>query len=268
METFECFEKRRTIRNYNDHPVEWEKVGNVLRAGQLAPSSGNVQDWRFVVVTDKSKRAAIANAALKQAWIAKAPVIIVIYAEPVETKRFYGLRGEKLYSIQNCAAAIENMLLAATDQGLASAWVGAFDETMLNSVLGAPDSARPQAMIVMGYSDSNPDPVKRYNLVDLTFINSWGSKIVNVDLAMDDFSEVVRKKLVQAKTVIKEEGPAAGKGLLEKGKAHLKRIQEKLKEQSEEKKIEKNKKLSKELGDEEEILDDTEEELDDSDSRL
>ncbi|MHA2023662.1 MAG: nitroreductase family protein, partial [Candidatus Thorarchaeota archaeon] len=126
METFECIEKRRTVRKYLDTPVEWEKVGNILRAAQLAPSSGNVQDWRFVVVTDKTKRTALANAALKQNWMARAPVIIVVYSDSAATKRFYGLRGEKLYTIQNCAAAAENMTLAATDQGLASAWIGAF----------------------------------------------------------------------------------------------------------------------------------------------
>jgi len=70
METLEAIENRRAVRNFLDTPVEWEKVGNILRAAQLAPSSGNIQDWKFVVVTDKTKRAAVANAALKQHWIA------------------------------------------------------------------------------------------------------------------------------------------------------------------------------------------------------
>jgi nitroreductase len=258
METFECIEKRRAVRNFTDTPVEWEKVGNILRAGQLAPSSGNVQDWKFVVVTDKTKRTAIANSALKQHWIAKAPVIIVVYSEPKQTQRFYGLRGEKLYAIQNSAAAVQNMLLAATDQGLASCWVGAFDEVMLNSALGAPESARPQAIIPIGYSDDKPHMPTRHKLVDITYINSWKSKIVNVDLLFDDLSEVMRKKLTEVKEAVAEKGPTLGKSLAEKGKEHLKKLHAKVKEKLQSKKKKKDEELEEELGGEEEVLEDTE----------
>ncbi|MBU2561766.1 MAG: nitroreductase family protein [Nanoarchaeota archaeon] len=258
METFECIEKRRSTRNFNDLPVEWEKVGNILRAAQLAPSSGNVQDCKFVVVTDKTKRAALANAALKQHWIAKAPVIIIVYSEPKPTQRFYGLRGEKLYTIQNSAAAIENILLAATDQGLASCWVGAFDESMVNSVTGAPDSARPQAIIPIGYSDEEPVMPKRHRLVDLVYINSWKGKIVNIDLLFDDFSEVIRKKLQEAKEAAVEKGPTVGLELADKSKAGLKKIHEKIKEKLESRKKKKEKELDEEIGGEEEVLEDTE----------
>ncbi len=258
METFEALEKRRSIRKFSELPVEWEKVGNILRAAQLAPTSGNVQDFKFVVVTDKTKRAALANAALKQHWIAKAPVIIIIYSQPKPTQRFYGLRGEKLYTIQNSAAAAENMLLAATDQGLASCWVGAFDENMVNSVTGAPDSARPQAIIPIGYSEEEPEMPKRYKLVDIVYINSWGGKIVNVDLLFDDFSDVIRKKLEEAKEAVAEKGPTVGKEMAEKGKAGVKRLHEKIKGKLDERKKKKEKELEKELGGEEEVLEDSE----------
>ena len=258
MEMFECIEKRRSIRKYSDLAVEWEKVGNILRAGQLAPTSGNVQDVKFVVVTDKDKRIQLANAALKQHWIAKAPVIIVVYSEPKINQRFYGLRGEKLYTIQNSAAAVQNMLLAATDEGLGSCWVGAFDEAMVNSALGAPDSVRPQTMITIGYTDETPEMPKRHRLVDLVYINGWRAKMVNVDLLFDDFSEVIRKKIEEAKTAVVEKGPTVGKQLAEKGKSGLKKLHEKIKEKAEERKRKKDKELEKELGGEEEILEDTE----------
>ncbi|HII71186.1 TPA: hypothetical protein HA265_00345 [Candidatus Woesearchaeota archaeon] len=258
METFECIEKRRSVRRYIDSPVEWEKIGNILRAAQLAPSSGNSQDVRLVVVTDRKKRERLAEACMKQLWMARAPVHIVIYSDPKNTKRFYGLRGEKLYSIQNSAVAAQNILLAATDQGLASCWVGAFDETMLNNVLGAPDSARPQAVITVGYSEDDPEMPKRYKLWDLTFINGYGSKIVNVDLVFDDYSEVLRKKIKEAKEVAVEKGPVLGQKLLEKGKEKLKKVQEKMQERAAEKQKKKEKALEKELGEEEAVLDDTE----------
>ena len=257
METFEAIEERRSVRKFSDLPVEWEKVGNILRAAQLAPTSGNVQDFKLVVVTDKNKRAALANAALKQHWIASAPVIIVVYSEPKGTQRFYGLRGEKLYTIQNSAAAVENMLLAATDQCLASCWVGAFDENMVNSILGAPASVRPQAMVPIGYADEKPEMPRRHRLVDLVYINNWKGKIVNIDLLFDDYSEVVRRKMAEAKETAMEKGPVIGKELAAKGKKKIQQIHEKLKERIETRKKKKQKELEKELGGEEEVLEDS-----------
>lgn len=255
METFECIEKRRSVRKYMDSPIEWEKICNIIHSAQLAPSSGNVQDVRFVVVTDKKKRVSLANASLKQHWMAQAPVIIVVYAVPKLNARYYGLRGEKLYSIQNSSAAAENLLLAATDEGLASCWVGAFDEQMVNNVLGAPGDARPQVMVTLGYSDEEPKLPRRERLIDVVYLNGYGSKIVNPDLLFDNYGEAVKKKIIAAKNKIVEEGPGISKTIFEKAKEHINKLQKSYKDQQEEKQREKDKKLSKEIGDEEEILD-------------
>ena len=156
MEVFECINTRRSIRNYLDIPVEWDKVGTILEAGRLAPNSGNIQDYNFIVVQDEEKRKTIAEASLRQHWMSKAPVYIVVCADLKKSERFYGVRGNRLYSIQNCAAAIENMLLTANSLGLGACWVGAFDENVVSRVLGIPDYARPQAIITIGYSDEKP----------------------------------------------------------------------------------------------------------------
>jgi len=261
METFECIEKRRSIRSFSDTPLEWEKVGNILRAAQLAPSAGNAQDVRIVVVTDKDIRDKIAESCMKQFWIATAPVILIVYSDPRHTKRLFGLRGDKLYSIQNSSATIQNILLAATDLGLASCWVGAFDENMLNTVLGAPSIVRPQAVIPIGYSDESPDIPKKYEIADTTFINGWGSKIVNIDLVFDDFSDALKKKVIQAKELAEKEGPKFGKNLIEKSKKSITKIQEKIRDKAEERKKQREKALEKELGEEEAVLEDTDEKI-------
>ena len=130
MEALECIYTRRSIRKYLSQHVEWEKVGNILEAGRVAPSAGNLQNWRFIVVMDRGKREKIAELCLGQHWMSSAPVHIIICSQPGTCKRFYGTRGEKLYCIQNCAAVAENMLLAAHAQGLGGCWVSAFDEDM------------------------------------------------------------------------------------------------------------------------------------------
>ena len=258
METFDCIENRKSIHKFLDVPVEWEKIGNILKAGQQAPSSGNMQDYKFVVVTNKGKIKKIAEAALQQYWIATASVIILVYAQPVPTTRMYGLRGEKLYSIQNSAAAIENMLLAATDQELGGCWVGAFDEAKLNDLIGAPSNARPQALIPIGYPAENPKKPERNPLVDVVYIDSWKGKIVNIDIFLDNWSDVIQQKITLARDLAETKARERGKSLLAKGKEKAKEFHEKVKTQIEERKNKKEQKFIEEYGiDEDEVLDET-----------
>ncbi|MBT7903051.1 hypothetical protein HN587_04235 [Candidatus Woesearchaeota archaeon] len=235
METFEAIEKRRTCRKYLNSPIEWEKVGNILLAGSMAPSAGNLQDWKFIVVTNKQKRRAVAEACMKQFWMEEAPVHIIICAEPKKSERFYGIRGEKLYSIQNIAAASENMIVAATDQGLSTAWVGAFDEDKITKLLNIPKYARPQVILTIGYSGEGVHAKKpgKYRLVDMVFLDGWGGKISNVDLVLQEWSEVVRKQIITAKEVLEEEGKSLGSELFKKSKQKFKELKEKAKAKTE-----------------------------------
>ena len=178
---------RRSIRKFKDAPVELFLLGKVLNAGFLAPTAGNLQDFRFMVVTDPALKNGIAQACLDQLWIARAPQVIVIFSEFTKTKRFYGIRGERLYTIQDCAAAAMNMLLAAHDLGLGACWVGAFDEDRICSVLGVPDYARPQVVIPIGYPDEEVPMPPKFKLEQLVYFNSWGDnsgKVIDVYLDM------------------------------------------------------------------------------------
>ena len=130
MHVMEAVLKRRSIRKYKDIPVEQAKIIPLLEAARNAPSGGNIQDWKFIVVTDKERRHRIAEACLKQFWMETAPVYIVIVSNPEKSVHHYGERG-KFYATQSCAAAAQNILLMATAQGLATCWVSAFDEPLL-----------------------------------------------------------------------------------------------------------------------------------------
>mgnify|MGYP001562260158 CR=1 FL=1 len=168
--------KRSSIRNYSNKKVSNELIAEIIHAGTLAPSSGNLQNWVFIVVQDEDKKTEVANAALKQYWLIKAPVLIIVCANLENISRFYSKRGELLYSIQNCAACIENMLLKATDLGLGSCWIGAFDENALSRILKLPDPIRAQAIISIGYAAESPSTKKRYPLQNLTFFEEYGGK--------------------------------------------------------------------------------------------
>ena len=225
MEVFECIITRRSIRKYLDTSVEWDKVGTILEAGRFAPNSGNIQDYNFIVVQDEDKRKAIAEASLRQHWMSKAPVHIVVCADLKKSERFYGVRGNRLYSIQNCAAAIENMLLTANSLGLGACWVGAFDENVVSRVLNIPDYARPQAIITIGYSDEKPDIPQRYPLTTVAFFEKYGNRIKDMASVMHDYSLVMERNLKKGKAVFEK----TGSSLTEKGKGLAEKIKEKLK---------------------------------------
>jgi nitroreductase len=84
MEITEAIRSRRSIRNYQDRPIEQEKLMRILEAGRLAPSARNLQDWKFIVVMDKAKRQRLSEAAMGQPHVAKAPVVIAACATHAE----------------------------------------------------------------------------------------------------------------------------------------------------------------------------------------
>ncbi len=154
MELFECIRARRSIRYFRPDPIPDETLDKLLEAARLAPSAGNVQPWAFYIVRNKQIQDKLADAALGQTWMLSAPVIVVVCADLPRAQQSYGRRGVELYAIQDTAAAVENMLLAAVAEGLAGCWVGAFREEVAAKALGVdPAHLRPLALIPLGYSN-------------------------------------------------------------------------------------------------------------------
>jgi nitroreductase len=145
------FERRFSCRTFDTTPIDGDTIQALLEAGCWAANGGNLQPWRFVVVLEAVRRRELAGAAYSQSFLAKAPVVITVCAVPDESASKYGARGRELYCLQDTAAAAQNILLAATDRGLGSCWVGAFDEAAVARVLDLPGSWRPVALIALGH---------------------------------------------------------------------------------------------------------------------
>ncbi|HIH40971.1 TPA: nitroreductase family protein [Candidatus Woesearchaeota archaeon] len=186
MNVFEAIATRRSIRKFTSQDVPMEILGVVIDGGRYAPSSGNIQNWRFVLVKDKENKQRVAEAAMHQLWIASAPVIIVVCAETEKLKQFYGIRGDRLYSVQNCAAAIENMLLTAHCLGLGSCWVSDFDEDMLKRALNIPGDIRPQAILPLGYPDEIVPAPTHYTMENVCYFESYGTRVSNIERVMQN----------------------------------------------------------------------------------
>ncbi len=162
MEFAEVVRKRRSVRHFNSRQnVSDEDVRDLLGAAVTAPSAGNIQPWRFVVVRSLEARERLA-AAMHQKWATGAPVIIAVCVDPRPCAARYGERGERMYALQDTAAAAENILLAAVDKGLASCWVGAFDAAAVAQALGVTPPITPVAILPVGHSaESAGKPARR-----------------------------------------------------------------------------------------------------------
>jgi len=152
MDFWEVIERRYSLRDFDrSRDVAPENVEKILRAAIRAPSAGNMQPWFFMVVREERKKEALARAALDQSFIAQAPVVVVVCADPDRSAMRYGGRGTHLYCLQDTAAATENLLLAAVALGLGGCWVGAFHEEEAARALDLPSHLRPVAIVPLGY---------------------------------------------------------------------------------------------------------------------
>ena len=157
MEFGEVIKQRHCTRSFNlERQVSDEMIAKIITAAKMAPSAGNMQDWRFTIIREAEIKQKIVEATSfgKQKFIAEAPVIIVVSSDLTVADENYGERGVSLYSIQDVAAACENLFLACINEGLSTCWVGAFDETKLKSSLNLPDNWRPMVALPIGYKIS------------------------------------------------------------------------------------------------------------------
>lgn len=173
MELMEAIMKRRSIRKFTDERVKEDDIGQIISACKWAPSAGNRQPWEVIVVKDEELKEELADAAMGQKWMIYAPVILVVCINKKMAEGAYGERGIELYAIQSTAAAIQNMLLRATDIGLATCWVGAFDEESVAALLECKDWIRPVALIPVGHTKKDPRPPERYDIADFSYTDKY-----------------------------------------------------------------------------------------------
>ncbi len=187
LSIWEAIQARRSIRRYVSDDVPDELIGQILEAARLAPSGGNTQPWRFIVVRDEKVRKEICRLRAGQRFIEEAPVTIVCFADlnrySQEAKKNkwkeleeWGIASELsgkmaerefwekralsppsprdqmiLSAISNSFIAIEHLLLMAAALGLGTCWLGAGEDARLNQLFGLPNNLVSVAVITVGY---------------------------------------------------------------------------------------------------------------------
>jgi nitroreductase len=160
MDIGDIIRERRSIRKYKDKTVKEDDLTEIMECALYAPSAGDLQSRHFYVVKDQKKRERLSSAALDQKFIAQAPAVVVVCADH-RIEKEYGETGKSLYSVLDCAASIQNMLLRAYSLGIGSCWVGAFDEKKVGKILNIPSHLRPVSIITLGYPAESPKATKR-----------------------------------------------------------------------------------------------------------
>lgn len=167
MEFSDLIAARHSIRMFEPTPVEPERLRAILDASNRAPSAGNLQAFEIYVVIAESDRAALTSAALGQGFITQAPVALVFCAHAARSAPRYGTRGEHLYAVQDATIAATYAMLAATDAGLSTVWVGAFDDAEVWRAIGSPEGHHPVAILPIGHAAESPRVTARRALDEL-----------------------------------------------------------------------------------------------------
>jgi nitroreductase len=164
MEVLDAIRTRRSIRKYKSKPIPDDKLTSILEAARLAPSAGNRQPWRFVVIQNEDRKKALAEAANNQTFLNDASAIIVALGDPEVSARWY----EKDPMI-----ALEHIVLAATAMGYGTCWIGAFNEDAVKHLLKIPENVKIIALLPIGIPDETPAPRPRKEFSEIFFKEEW-----------------------------------------------------------------------------------------------
>ena len=169
MEFSELIAARYSVRAYKPDPVEPEKLERVLEAARVAPTAVNFQPFQLIVIHTEGREDEL-NRIYRKDWFVQPPLVIAACGLPDQgwTRR----DGRSFLDI-DVAIVMDHVILAATNEGLGTCWVGNFDADAAREVLGLPDDVEAIAFTPLGYPDDEPRTKKRRPLSDLVRYERW-----------------------------------------------------------------------------------------------
>ena len=182
MDLLEAIKKRRTIRAYKETPVNQKTLDTILDAGRLAPSWGNTQTWRWIVVQDKNLKTQLAENVLRTGnrgtdAVKTAPIVIAACAELNKAGFRDGQPStdkEGYWYMFDAGLALENMVLTAESFGLGTLFIGGMDAKKAGSLLGVSEGYAVVILMVLGYPDEQPQARPRKELSEVVFKDKFG----------------------------------------------------------------------------------------------
>ena len=196
MKFLELNKKRHAVKSFSDRPLDIKDVRTAIEIATLAPSAHNIQPWKFVLVEEKKEALASLAFGGNYDQVQSAPLSIVLFADTdlkLRARKIARIGGKSLpeedlqYFLQNLPAEFDrfsaedlnsylslntglvalNLVLALTDQGIASNMILGFDKEKVNEALDIDKRFRPELMITVGYSQDKPEPSYRLPVDEL-----------------------------------------------------------------------------------------------------
>ncbi len=168
-------DKRRSVKKYSTRMPDWRKILRAIDSARMAPSPGNQSFIEYIVVNDPELIEKITEAT-QQSFVGKAKYIVVVVSNAAKLKSSYADRAEK-YATQAVGAAIENFLLAITNQNLVSCWVGLFYEAKIKDLLSISSSLKVEALFPIGIPQKgDSQSVKKTALDNIVYFNEYKNK--------------------------------------------------------------------------------------------
>jgi len=150
METFEAIATRRSVRRFTGEAVSDDMLKEIVNSGRMAASGNNKQPWHFIVVRDKD---VIQQLKGHHEWIGASGAIIAVVGDP-----------SSQWWLEDCSAAVQNMLLAVVDLGLGSCWMEGFtkrNEAAFKELLSVPEDMRLFTLLPVGVPAESPEKEKK-----------------------------------------------------------------------------------------------------------
>jgi len=169
MDFLDLARSRYACRSYLPGPVEEDRLMRVFEAVRLAPSGSNRQPWKFIIVRDEGVKRRLVPACANQRFIATAPVVVAGVGLMPDRIMSCGIPGDPI----DVAIAMEHLSLAATAEGLATCWIGAFSQDEVREVLAVPDTAWVIELMTLGYpADAGRSKIRK-PLSEIIVYDRW-----------------------------------------------------------------------------------------------
>ncbi len=173
LEFYEVIRTRRSVRSFRKDPIPEKVLKRVLEAARVAPSGGNRQPWKFILVRDDKLKQKMISVCNNQRFVAEAPVIVVACGQRLPLNRG-GYMGE-MSVLLDVAIAFTHLILAARAEGLGTCWIGAFDNDEIKRMLKVPEDYEVVAATPLGYpsGDVFTEPRGRKDLDEIVSVDKF-----------------------------------------------------------------------------------------------
>jgi nitroreductase len=172
MNVIEAIKTRRSVRKYKPTPIPEEHLKTILEAARLAPSAGNKQPWKFIIVRDTDTKKKLAEVANNQHWIGDAGVVAVSLSMDKKDPAIYERWVER-----DVMTAVEHMVLTAWELGYGTCWIGAFKQKNVKDLLGVPEEMAVINILPIGVPDQTPEPRGRKPFNEIFYGEEYGKPL-------------------------------------------------------------------------------------------